>query len=34
MKLPNFMKRFSSKEQEKQEIQPKEKIENKTAEEI
>ena len=34
MKLPNFMKRFSSKEQEKQKNQPKEKIENKTAEEI
>jgi hypothetical protein len=34
MKLPKFMKRFSSKEQESQESQPKEQIVNKTAEEI
>ena len=34
MHFPNFMKRFSSWKQERQEVQPKEKIENKTALEI
>ena len=34
MKLPNFLKKLSSWKQEKQEVNPKEKVGNKTAEEI
>jgi hypothetical protein len=34
MKLPNFMKKIINKKQENKEIQPKEKVVNKTVQEI